>query len=148
MVGNDEYSLPWLDEALTEYSTILFYDNNSGYNLNHKQMVDASRENYSTFVTVYTDVLGSLDTSMRAVNEYSTEPEYTYCTYVKGVLMYESLYTLIGEKDFYRALKIYFEKNKFKNASKLDLISAFEAASEQNLSNFFDSWLNGKVVIR
>ena len=62
--------------------------------------------------------------------------------------MYDSLYQLIGEKDFYKALKIYFENNKFKNATKLDLISAFEQASEQNLSNFFDSWLNGKVVIR
>ena len=148
MVGNDEFTLPWLDEALTEYSTILFYDNNSGYNLTHKQMVDVCRENYSTFITVYNDVLGSIDTSMRAVDKYDTEPEYTYCTYVKGVLMYDSLNSLIGEKDFYKALKIYFENNKFKNATKLDLISAFEETSEQNLINFFDSWLNGKVVIR
>ena len=148
MVGNDEFTLPWLDEALTEYSTILFYDNNQGYNLNHKQMVEANHKNYSTFITVYTDVLGSIDTSMRAVNEYDTEPEYTYCTYVKGVLMYESLYTLIGEKDFYKALKIYFENNKFKNASQVNLISSFELSCEQNLSNFFDSWINGKVVIR
>lgn len=148
MVGNDEFTHPWLDEALTEYSTILFYDNNNGYNLTHKQMINTCRENYSTFITVYNDVLGSIDTSMRAINEYNTEPEYTYCTYVKGVLMYDSLYSLIGEKDFYKALRIYFKNNKFKNATKIDLISAFEEASEQNLSNFFDSWLNGKVVIR
>ena len=45
MVGNDEYTFPWLDEALTEYSTILFYDNNEGYNLTHKDMVDATKEN-------------------------------------------------------------------------------------------------------
>jgi len=148
MVGNDEYTLPWLDEALTEFSTVLFYDNNDGYNLTHKEMVDANRANYSTFITVYNDVLGSIDTSMRAVNEYNTEPEYTYCTYVKGVLMYESLYSLIGEKDFYKALTIYFENNKFKNTSSTELISAFEQASGQNLRNFFDSWLKGKVVIR
>lgn len=148
MVGNDQYTLPWLDEAITEFSTILFYDNNEGYALNHKQMVETCHENYSTFITVYNDVLGSIDTSMRAVNKYNTEPEYTYCTYVKGVLMYDSLYSLIGEKCFIKSLKIYFENNKFTNATKLDLISAFEKASEQNLSNFFDSWLNGKVVIR
>lgn len=148
MVGNDQYTNPWLDESLTDYCTILFYDNNDGYNLNHKDMIEANRNNYSTFITVYTDVLGSIDTSMRAVNDYNTEPEYTYCIYVKGVLMYESLYSLVGKKDFYKALSIYFENNQFTNATKQDLISAFETACNKDLSNFFNSWLSGKVVIR
>lgn len=148
MVGNDEFTHPWLDEALTEFSTILFYDHNEGYNLTHKQMVDVSKENYSLFISVYEDVLGTIDTSMRAVNEYSTEPEYTYCTYVKGVLMYESLYNLIGEKNFIKSLKLYFENNKYSNTNPTDLISAFCEINNQDLNNFFSSWINGKVVIR
>ncbi len=148
MVGNDEYSLPWLDEALTEYSSILFYDYNSGYNLNHKAMVDANHSNYCKFLSVYKDVLGDMDTSMRAVDEYKTEAEYTYCTYVKGVLMYDSLYNLVGEKKFIKSLSTYFEENKFKNAKKENLISAFEKVCKMNLSGVFDSWLKGKVLIR
>lgn len=148
MVGNDEFKYPWLDEALTEFSTILFYDYNDGYNLTHEKMIDASRENYSLFISVYEDVLGPINTSMRSVDEYSTEPEYTYCTYVKGVLMYESLYNLIGEKKFINGLKTYFENNKFKNANPEALISALNKTCGQDLSNFFASWINGKVVIR
>ena len=148
LVGNDEFEFPWLDEALTEFSTILFYDYNEGYELNHTQMINSSKENYSLFISVYEDVLGSIDTSMRAVNEYETEPEYTYCTYVKGVLMFESLYQLIGEKDFINSLQSYYESNKFKNATPNDLIIAFEETSKQNLQNFFNSWIKGKVVIR
>lgn len=148
IVGNDEYSYPWLDEALTEFSTILFYDNTEGYNFTHQQMVNSCKENYSLFITVYEDVLGSIDTSMRAVDKYSTEPEYTYCTYVKGVLMYESLYQLIGENDFLKGLQVYFENNKYKNSTPENLISAFQTASEQNLENFFNSWISGKVIIR
>lgn len=148
MVGNDEFLYPWLDEAITEFSTILFYDYNTGYNLNHQKMVEINHTNYTTFLTVYNDVLGHIDTSMRAVNEYETEPEYTYCTYVKGVLMYESLYQLVGEKAFLKGAKLYFENNKFKNAIPQDLISAFENTSKKELNNFFDSWLKGKVVIR
>ena len=148
MVGNDEYKYPWLDEALTEYSCLLFYDNNSGYNLTHSEMLSASKENYSLFVTVYQDVLGDLDTSMRAVDEYDTEPEYTYCTYVKGVLMYESLYQLIGEKDFISGLKNYFNDNKYTNVIPSDIIRAFEKAWGNELDNFFSSWIDGKVVIR
>lgn len=148
MVGNDEYNYPWLDEAITEFSTILFYDNNKGYNFNHKSMVNISKENYTLFISVYEDVLGPIDTSMRAIDQYKTEPEYTYCTYVKGVLMFESLYQLIGEKDFCNSLKYYFENNKYSNATPQDLISAFEATTKQNLSNFFNSWTKGKVIIR
>ena len=148
IVGNNEFKYPWLDEALTEYSTILFYDNCSGYNFTHSEMVDISKENYSLFVSVYEDVLGKIDTSMRAVNEYSTEPEYTYCTYIKGVLMFDSLYQLIGKKDFNQALKTYYNNNKFSNAAPNDLIQAFNETSKQNLENFFSSWIDGKVVIK
>ncbi len=148
MVGNDEFKFPWLDEALTEFSTLLFYDNNEDYNLTHEKMVNITKENYSLFISVYEDVLGTIDTSMRSVDKYSTEPEYTYCTYVKGVLMYESLYQLLGEKDFIKGLQIYFENNKYKNAIPDDLICSFEESCGNNLSNFFSSWLEGKVVIR
>ena len=148
IVGNDEYKFPWLDEALTEFSTVLFYDYNENYQLTHAKMIEISKENYSLFYSVYTDVLGLLDTSMRAVDKYSTEPEYTYCTYVKGVLMYESLYQLLGEKDFIEGLKIYFENNKYKNALPENLINAFENASKKELKSFFSSWIDGKVVIR
>lgn len=148
VVGNDEFTYPWLDEALTEFSTILFYDHNEDYKLKHSQMVNISKENYTLFISVYQDVLGQIDTSMRAVDQYTTEPEYTYCTYVKGVLMYDSLYQLIGEKQFIKSLKTYFEENKFTNAKPEDLIGAFEKTTKQNLKGFFESWIAGKVVIR
>lgn len=148
VVGNDEYAYPWLDEALTEFSTVLFYVYNEGYNFTHDEMIDASKDNYTLFVTVYKDVLGNIDTSMRAVNEYDTEPEYTYCTYVKGVLMFDSLYSLVGEKDFIEALNTYYEDNKYTNATPKDLISAFELVCDSNFDSFFSSWIDGKVIVR
>lgn len=148
MVGNDEFTYPWLDEALTEFSTLLFYDNNTDYNLTHKTMIENCKENYTLFITVYEDVLGNIDTSMRAVNEYSTEPEYTYCTYVKGNLMFESLYQLVGKDKFLKSLCEYFNTYKYTNTTPDNLITSFEKICKQNLSNFFDSWITGKVVIR
>lgn len=148
MVGNDEFLYPWLDEALTEYSSILFYDYNDGYNFTHTEMVIACKDNYSLFITVYEDVLGTIDTSMRAINLYDTEPEYTYCTYVKGVLMCDSLYQVVGEKKFIASLKTYFEENKYKNATPDNLISAFESECGVELKSFFSSWIEGKVTIR
>lgn len=148
LVGNDQYTNPWLDEALTEFSTLLFYDNNKGYNLNHKDMVNGMQTNYNTFVTVYTDVLGQLDSSInRKVCEYNTSPEYTYCVYVKGTLMFDSLYQLVGSKKMIKALNLYANTYAYKIATPECLIACFEKVCDTSLTNFFDSWLKGKVVI-
>ena len=110
-------------------------------------MIDACRDNYSLFVSVYTDVLGSLDTSMREVDKYATEPEYTYCTYVKGVLMFDSLENLVGSEKFLKSLKNYYQNHKFSTATPENLINSFNSTCKTNLNNFFDSWIQGKVVV-
>jgi len=148
LVGNDEYSHPWLDEALTEFSTLLFYDNNKGYNLTHDDMIKGMQENYNLFVTVYQDVLGSIDTSLtRKINEYNTSPEYTYCVYVKGTLMFDSLYQLVGKKQFLKSIQLYAKNYAYNISTPECLISCFEKISKTNLENFFDCWLNDKVII-
>ncbi len=148
LVGNDQYTNPWLDEALTEFSTLLFYKNNNGYNLTYESMIAGMQENYNLFVTVYQDVLGDLDTSInRPVNEYATSPEYTYCVYVKGTLMYDSLYKLVGKKNFLKAVQLYAKTYAYKLSTPDCLIACFETATKTNLQNFFDCWLSGKVII-
>ena len=148
LVGNDEFNEPWLDESLTEYSCILFYDLNDGYNYNHTNMIDSAHQNYVFYQNVYKDVLGNVNSNMRrAIDEYDTEPEYTFTIYVKGVLMYDSLYNLIGKDKFFKALKKYAENNAYNISSEAHLISCFEEVAETNLENFFDCWLNGKVII-
>ena len=148
LVGNDEYTNPWVDEALTEFSTLLFYDHNDGYNLTHDTMIDGMQENYNLFVTVYSDVLGSIDTSItRNISEYPTSPEYTYCVYVKGTLMFDSLYQLIGKKQFLKAIKLYAKTYAYKISTPECLIGCFEKSTKTNLENFFDCWLNDKVII-
>lgn len=148
LVGNNEFEHPWLDESLTEFSTLLFYDNNTGYNLNHSEMIKGYTKNYTLFVDVYQQVFKELDTSMRAVDKYPTQPEYTYCIYVKGTLMWQSLFELVGEKKFVTSLKNYYNENRFKNATPTDLENCFSTYCKQDLSGFFSSWINGKVVIR
>lgn len=148
LVGNDEYNEAWLDESLTEYSTVLFYDFNKGYNYNHKDMVDSAHQNFVFYNNVYENVLVKLDKSMRRpLNEFSTEPEYTFTIYVKGVLMYDSLYNLIGKKNFLKSLKLYASENAYKVANYANLISAFEKVCSTSLEDFFDCWLSGRVII-
>lgn len=145
LVGNDEASEPWLDEALAEYSTALFYDLNPDYNATTADAVADALTAYMLYCELYKDD-GKGDTSMtRAVNEYSNETEYSYMAYVKGELMLNSIHERIGDEAFFSGLNAYCTNMRYKNATAADLVGALEKASNRPLAQLFDSWLSGKV---
>lgn len=149
MVGNSAYRHAWMDEGLTEYSTLLFYEKNEDYGVNIEEAILNSSKSYASFVSLCEEVLGNCDTSMnRMVNQYDTEPEYVYMTYVKGMLLFDSLRDTIGDKKFFKGLKDYFATYQFSNVRPEQMIASFEKACGTKLTGFFDSWLNGKVVIK
>lgn len=149
LVGSNAYRNPWLDEGLTEFTTVMFYEKNPSYNVNANEIIANATNSYVSFVELCESLLGSVDTSMnRALNEYDTEPEYVYVTYVKGMLLFDSLRDAVGQTNFERALKTYFEENKFTNVTPSHLISVFEKVSLRDLNSFFNSWLEGKVLIK
>lgn len=148
VVGNNQYTYGFLDEGLTDYCTAKFYEKHPAYGLSQNQIFTNASNGYATFVKVYGDVRENFSTKMiRRLDEFETENEYVYLTYVKGMLMFASLEDLIGEKKMEKCIKFYFEQNKFKEATPEDLIDAFSRASRKNLQNYFDAWFNGDVII-
>ena len=83
----------------------------------------------------------------RKLNEYTNESEYVYISYVKGLLLFDSLEEILGHEKFIDCLQLYFEENKFGVSTPDRLVSAFEKSSKRELSSFFESWINGKVKI-
>lgn len=144
-VGNDEVRYPWLDEGLTEFSTSIFYRENPSYEVDYEKRIADALGAY----VLYFDAFGNADsdTSMtRKVCEYDSAFEYTYMTYVKGELMFESLRSVTGDEKFFAGLKDYYSTYKFKTAKPDDLIGCMEKASGRELKGFFDSWTEGKVA--
>lgn len=148
IVGNNEYNYGWLDEGLTEYSTVLFYEENPSYNVNTKELIKNTTNSFVTFVDVYTKVFSKVDTTMnRKLDEYNNESEYVYIAYVKGMLIFDSMKDLLGKEKFLKCLQTYFNDNKFKIATPDNLIEAFNKSSKCNVRDIFESWINGKVKI-
>ena len=149
VVGNDEYNHAWMDEGLTEYSTLLFFEEHEEYNVDTASLVKNATESYKTFVRVYTSVNGEVDTSMdRPLNKFDTQPEYVQCTYTKGMLMFDSIRKSVGDRKFFKALKDYYQGFAYKNASPADMIASFIDSTRVDLEGFFNSWLSGDVVIK
>lgn len=148
LVGNDEYHYGWLDEGLTEYSTVLFYNENPEYKVNTKDLIKNTTNSYVTFVDIYSKVFKEVDTSMnRKLNQYNNESEYVYIAYVKGMLLFDSLKDILGKEKFLKCLQTYFEDNKFKLVTPDDLINSFNKSAKCNLKDVIESWINGKVKI-
>lgn len=148
VVGNNQFDYGWIDEGLTEFCTTYFFENHSQYGRSMENMIRAATFSYTTFMKVYFDVQGEVDTSMnRALNEFNTEPEYVYNTYVKGMLMFSTVYELVGYKKFDKALQYYYETNLYENVNPVDVIKCFSKATGKNLENLFNSYLKGKVKI-
>jgi len=66
--------------------------------------------------------------------------------YSKGTLIFYMLRNKLGEKVFWRALKQYSINNRQRSVTTDDLRSAFEKASEEDLSTFFNRWVYGEEV--
>ena len=149
VVGNNAYKNGWLDEGLTEYTTALFYKLNPDYNIKLDDIMTNALSAYNMFQQVYSQIFGTVDTTLtRTLNEYRTEPEYVYMAYVKSMLLFYELHNLLGDKRFYNALKSYYNDYRFQNVNPNDLINSFEKHTKRKLKGWFNSWIDGKVIIK
>jgi hypothetical protein len=131
MVGNDIYRDPWLDEALAQYTTFVVMQQWDGGDL-------ANRYFNSEIAALAARARFGLG---RSVSQYPGWGSYYASVYGKGGLFIATLRRQLGDKDFFAGLQQYVKRNRYGIAHPDDLRQALEAASKQNLTKLFDSWL-------
>ncbi len=147
VVGNNQFEDAWVDEGLTEFSTALFFEKNSDYGIEYEKIMEGATANYKNFLRIFKEIYDNFDESIdRDINSFRTEPEYVNHTYTKGMLMFDSLRKMLGDRKFFKVLKAYYEDFAFENSSSEKLVQNFSKHSHINLEKFFDAWLQGKVV--
>lgn len=148
VVGNNQIEEAWLDESLTEYSSMLFLESYKEYEVSYEELINQAFANYTLYVDIIKTIEGKIKTSMLLnINEYSSEYEYSYMIYVRGTLMFDDIREIIGKEKLIKALKNYYKKYKFKIATTDDLIAVFINSSRRDIGGVFDSWLSGKTAV-
>jgi len=66
---------------------------------------------------------------------------FAQSVYVRGGLTLHALRQTVGDDDFFRILKTYASRFKYRNATTQDFISVSEEISGEKLGDFFDAWL-------
>lgn len=149
VVGNNQIKDAWVDESITEYSSFLFFENHPEFGISYGELLEDAKNTYELYVDVITSLGGSVNYKMTdAVDKYASEYEYSYMIYVKGVIMYDDLRAVIGDKKFYKSLQYYFKANRFKIANNEDIIKAFEKKSNKNVKNVFNKYLYDNIKIK
>lgn len=147
MVGSNQMECAWQDEGLTEYSTLAFFESNPSYGFTRTGLVKSATNSYRAYYSVYNQLNGTVDTSMnRKLCDFAGEVEYENVTYNKGLILFETLRTSIGDDKFFGGLKTYFKKFSGKTATDEDLYGCFIGGGV-DLEGFFASFVEGKILI-
>ncbi len=140
VVGNDVIDDPWLDEALTTYSSIIYFEYNSTeeeyqgifnyFKREHQNNIKAGGDDLVTYGLDHFEELGA--------------KHYSLIVYIKGALFFHSLREKIGDDAFFEALQDYYQLKKYQIASPEDLLDAFERSSGEQLDDLYQEWLYEK----
>jgi hypothetical protein len=143
-VGSDPAREPVLDEALAQWSALLYVQDTHGAERAGAVRDDQMRGVYQVYRT-----FGGEDRAADSPSrEFRNSFQYAAIVASKGALMFVALRQLLGEEKFFKALRSYYEANKLEVAELDDLRAAFVAEAEllqrRMVTRTFNRWLNEK----
>ncbi|MDD4593010.1 MAG: M1 family metallopeptidase [Parabacteroides sp.] len=141
LVGINQITDAWIDEGLTEYSTVLYYGHRYGQEKENEIYNSMIAEGKYNYLQVYAGPEQVDETIHRPSYEFSDWIMYDLLVYGKGAMMFHDLRRKMGGDLFFHALREYYNEYQFQNVSKKDMISAFNRSTGQNWEEHFNKWL-------
>ncbi|HEX6718711.1 MAG TPA: M1 family aminopeptidase [Pyrinomonadaceae bacterium] len=143
-VGNDPAREPLLDEALSAWSSLIYYRKTYGEEKATAVLNDQVRGVYRLYRTFGGD---DMDAN-RPSRDYRNTFQYAAIVSAKGALMFVDLQKTLGEDTIFAALRKYYQANLYEIAQLEDLRIALiaEAPVEQRrmIGRTFTRWLTAK----
>ncbi len=121
----------WLNEGFATYAEALYWEKESGFNSLKSTM-------------------NSYLTNFKKYKLYNPEETFGKIVYNKGAWVLHMLRREVGDDIFFKILKSYYKKFKYKNVSTYDFINIAEEISKKDLTRFFNQWVfegEGKLEI-
>jgi hypothetical protein len=138
IIGNDQVNEPWIDEALTEYSTILYYREKYGEDTMMSMLKSMVVDDY---VRTKEELEDKDESIAKGIDEFKDNREYSGIVYSKGAMMFYELEREVGRENFIKILQYYMSENKFTNVTEKDIKNITKAVTGEDYQEFFDQWL-------
>jgi len=135
VVGNDQVNEPWLDEALTQYSTMLYYEAVYG-----RQRADGILN--AVFVQTH-QALRSAGRDMAAGLPADAYPSNLYfdIVYDKGALYFHELRERVGDDLFFETLQTYYSRHRYRIATTESFLDTVEEVTGDRHRDLFEKWI-------
>lgn len=144
-VGNNQIENAWMDEGLAEFLTYLYMDNANVTPL--EQNVMGNLKAYTTYVDVLNNYYQHADTTFRSVAEFKNDNEYVVMTYIKGSLLFSTLYETMGQTKFFKALGNYYKDAMFSLATPSQMVECFAKTGGTEIATIFNNFAEGKEIL-
>jgi hypothetical protein len=137
VVGNDQVNHPWQDEALVQYATLVYFEDQYGKATAQQIEQDFFQRQYEEGKLKYGNLPAGLPVMAYDENAYG---EFVYG---KGPLFFQAVRDRIGDRAFFQALQNYYQQFQYALAQPQDLVNAFNQASGQDITPLFQEWIGG-----
>jgi len=135
VVGNDQVDEPWADEALANYSTMLYYRAVHDAETAGGAIKEDIHDRYDSYVRAYGDgVVGG-------PTRHYTRASYYPLVYAKGALFFQALQGLMGDEAFFEGLRSYHHEYKYGIATSDELLAVMEQTYGRSLDEFYEHWI-------
>ena len=135
LVGDDQVNDPWLDEALAEFSSALYFQDRYG-ELGMNALVQYWQMNYDQVKGKPDDKRAELPVSAYSKSQYGA------IVYSKAPLFYHALYDALGDEKFNKFLQEYFQTYRYGVAYPQDLFAiAAKYAGQDKLDELAKEWI-------
>jgi hypothetical protein len=135
VVGSDQIDEPWLDEALTQYSTMLYYENVYGEERAAGVLNAEFIQTHNNLKRRGQDVVVGLP-----AEEYGPRL-YWEVVYDKGALYFHNLREAVGDEAFFRILQTYYDQHRYKIATPEDFLAAVDHVTGDPHMKLFEQWV-------
>ena len=135
VVGNDQVDEPWLDEALAQYLTMLYYADVYGE--------EGARAFRSALMGRW-DRVDRADIPIGMPTGSYEGAEYAAIVYGRGPLFVETLAEKMGQEKFEQFLRGYYAVHKWGIATRDSFQQLAEAACECDLAPLFEAWVDAR----
>jgi len=139
LVGNDQVDEPWLDEALVQYSTLLYYEERYGSEVSARLLEQVFQQPYEDLLETDRDAPVGMP-----VAAYSRS-DYGQVVYQKGPLYFHALRQEVGKDAFWEILWTYFERNRHSIATPEDWLAAVETVTGDTHYALYEKWIEVTV---
>lgn len=138
VLANNEALYPWMDEGFTDFAaneslSAIFNEPDP-----HKGSYDA----YFALVKSGLQEPASLHS-----DHYNTNRAYSIAAYGMGAIFLQQLKYIIGETNFYRGMRAYFETWKFRHPEPNDFIRVMERVSDMELHWYLNYFIHTTKTI-